>query len=212
MLSPLSASAELVKEGHPKMAATKAVLGAGTGLGKAILASDPSGAFFGVASEGGHSEFSFRPEERKLEDFFRLSHGLGEKTGLSEERMVSGAALSRIHEFYSGESRDAAVVAAGFSERPEVLNTYTRFLARVCRNFALETLSRGGLYLAGGVAAKNPLIFDQPVFAEEFHRSDVHREILEEIPVYLFDNESSGLWGAAWYAVQLSGVRVHEVL
>jgi glucokinase len=72
----------------------------------------------------------------------------------------------------------------------------------VCRNYALETLSLGGLYIAGGVAARTPELITHEIFATEFRSSPTMSKILEKIPVFLITNEESGLWGAALLGLQ----------
>jgi glucokinase len=62
-------------------------------------------------------------------------------------------------------------------------------------------LARGGVYIAGGVAAKLPAIVTHPEFEQQFRSSKTMRAMLEKIPVFLNKNEESGLWGAALFAV-----------
>jgi glucokinase len=59
------------------------------------------------------------------------------------------------------------------------------------------------MFIAGGVAAKNPMFVQVPEFLEEFHNSHVYREFLHSVPVRLNANEASGLYGAAFYGVQM---------
>ena len=77
-----------------------------------------------------------------------------------------------------------------------------RFYARACRNYALQVLARGGVYIAGGVAAKAPVLVTHPEFEAEFRRSPTMAHLLAKIPVFLNRNEESGLWGAALAGVQ----------
>lgn len=63
----------------------------------------------------------------------------------------------------------------------------------------LSTLCRGGLWIAGGVAAANPLCVTSPAFIESLYASsDATRSLLQRIPVYLVTDTDSGLWGAAF--------------
>ena len=39
----------------------------------------------------------------------------------------------------------------------ETFELFVYYFARAARNFALDTLARGGLYIAGGIAARNEL-------------------------------------------------------
>ena len=63
-------------------------------------------------------------------------------------------------------------------------------------NLALRTLARGGVYLAGGVAAKNVRWFTDGAFIDAFTRKGRFRDVMETIPVDLIMNEQVGLIGA----------------
>ena len=128
VISPLSRSLDLVKKGESQDFANKAVLGAGTGLGKAILVPDVSRqSFVGVASEGGHASFPFSSSEREFEQFLRKKHSLTLEATLSIERVLSGAALSHLYEFHSGEHCEPSEVPKHFDSFPEVLQSYSQF-------------------------------------------------------------------------------------
>jgi glucokinase len=62
---------------------------------------------------------------------------------------------------------------------------------------ALRVLARGGVYLAGGIAAKNIDRFTDGRFCEAFVRKGRFRDLVESIPVDLILNEAVGLIGAA---------------
>ena len=78
-----------------------------------------------------------------------------------------------------------------------------RFYGRICRNLALQFLAFGGVYIAGGVAAKTPNLVMHPEFKREFCSSKTMGHVLEKIPVSLNSNQESGLWGAALQGVDL---------
>ena len=78
----------------------------------------------------------------------------------------------------------------------------SRFYARVCRNYVLETFALAGLYIAGGVAARTPELLRHPAFEREFRNSDTLADLLANIPVSLIRDENSGLWGGAVFARQ----------
>ena len=122
---------------------------------------------------------------------------------LTWNNVVSGRGLSFVHEFLTGDSIEPKDVAEGFDRFAETLEWCSSFYGRVCRNFALETLCFGGMYIAGGVAAKNPVLVEHPNFEKAFRNSKVHHAVLEKIPVFLIDNQDSGLWGAGFYGVQI---------
>lgn len=199
-LSEVGQRALTILAGTPSARGTIAVIGAGTGLGKAFLVPDGRGGFVGAPSEGGHANFAPEtPREQEFAAFLATRFG----APFAEwEFVVSGPGLSALHEFLTGEQLLPKDVAAKFAHASETLAWFARFYGRVCRCFALETLALGGLYIAGGVAAKNPEIVKHPEFSREFRSSKTMAEILARIEVRLVDDEDSGLWGAAAYAVE----------
>ena len=190
--------------GQPIPGGAIAVIAPGTGLGKAALVSDSSGRSVAVPSEGGHAQFV--PEN---EDELRFARFVAERSGLIHatwEEVLSGHGLSTLACFLLGEELRPEQVAARFSSAPQLLDWASRFLARGCRNFALEVLSTGRVFLAGGVAAKNPVLTQNPAFEREFRASARHQDLLAQMPVRLVSDQESGLWGAAFFAVQELGV------
>lgn len=199
-LSVVGQRALAVLDGTPSARGTIAVIGAGTGLGKAFLVPDGRGGFVGAPSEGGHANFA--PESGREQEYAQFLASRYGAPYAEWEFVVSGPGLSALHEFLTGERLLPKDVAAKFPEAAETLAWFARFYGRVCRCFALETLALGGLYIAGGVAAKNSEIVKHPEFAREFRSSKTMAEILARIEVKLVDDEDSGLWGAAAYAVE----------
>ena len=176
--------------------ARKAVLGAGTGLGTASLFRHTDGRWIALAAESGHAVFPFvGKEEAAFEAFTRKELDLPYVRG---DDVLTGRGLSLLHQFLEGVRREPKDVAeAALQGDSPTLRWFSRFYARACRNWALTTLCRGGLYIAGGIAAKNPLVVTAPGFAETFLTSPAYGDLLRSIPVWLMTDENSGLWGAA---------------
>lgn len=198
--SPVGQSAEKILPGKIATDGTIGIIGAGTALGKAALVPLADGVFLAVPSEGGHASFPF---ESAREDDFR--EFLKKKLGLNyitANIVVSGRGLSLVHEFLTGELLRPEEVAAKAHWDSETVIWAARLYGRACRNFALDMLALGGLYIAGGVAAKTPRVVKHESFAAEFRNSATMGALLEKIPVFLIDNEESGLWGAAFLGAQ----------
>ena len=176
--------------------ARKAVLGAGTGLGAASLFRQANGRWIALAAESGHAVFPFvGKEEAAFEAFIRKELGLPYVRG---DDVLTGRGLSLLHQFLEGVRREPQDVAkAALQGDSPTLRWFSRFYARTCRNWALTTLCLDGLYIAGGIAAKNPLLVTDPGFAEAFLTSPAYGDLVRSIPVWLMTNENSGLWGAA---------------
>ena len=198
--SPVADSARQVLAGQIDPEATLAVIGAGTGLGMSALTPDGAGGFVAIPSEGGHSTLPF--ESPAEFDFMKFLIRELDVCYVETEYVVSGDGLSLIHRFLTGEKLTPAEVGSSVGHDSETIRWMARFYARACRNYALQVLARGGVYIAGGVAAKIPALVTHPEFALQFRKSKTMQAMLESIPVFLNTNEESGLWGAAYFAAQ----------
>ncbi len=186
-----------------------AILGAGTGLGQANLVHEGS-KWNVVPSEGGHADFAPQDEEQT-----RLFLSLHAKYGhVSWERLLSGAGLVNIHNFLTGEERPydeslpmeiAKSLAAGDSVAARTFAVFVDIYGAEAGNMALRLLARGGVYLAGGVAAKNIAQFTDGRFMQAFLRKGRFQHILAEIPVNLITNPKVGLLGAGEMAARMVG-------
>lgn len=203
-VSPIGQSAKQILSGTPDPDGAIAVIGAGTGLGKAFLISDLRGGRLAGPSEGGHSTFSAESaDEFKFMQFVKETDNLPYVTW---EDIISGRGLNRIHRFLTGEDLRPEEVAQKFAESPETAAWSARLYGRAARNFALEVLATGGVFVAGGIAAKNPILVEHPEFERSFRSSRRHERLLSKIPVMLNANQESGLWGAAWLGAYRLGI------
>ena len=189
---------------QPEMAATasRAVLGAGTGLGTAFLAHDGRGGWLPVPAEGGHVSFPFvGDEENDFHNFVRAELGYAFARG---DDILTGRGLSLLHRYLSGENLEAHEVGPrALSGDTPTLRWYSRFYARACRNWILTSLCRGGLWIAGGIASRNPLSVTSRYFLEELYTTPHFADLIRSVPVYLIENKNSGLWGAAQAGLDL---------
>jgi glucokinase len=184
-----------------------AILGAGTGLGEANLVHDGS-KWNVVPSEGGHADFAPQDEEQT-----RLFLALHAKYGhVSWERLLSGAGLVNIHNFVSGEEKPyeetlpmeiAKALGSADAAAKKTFAIFVDIYGAEAGNMALRLLARGGVYLAGGVAAKNVDQFTDGRFMTAFLRKGRFQHILAAIPVNLITNPKVGLLGAAEMAARL---------
>ncbi|MDR3358704.1 MAG: glucokinase [Desulfovibrio sp.] len=174
----------------------RAVVGAGTGLGMAVLC-ERGGGLFALPSEVGHADFPFTGEEEsRFQEFVREHTGLSRVAG---DAVLTGRGLALLHRYLTGESlipREVSRIA--LRDDTPTLRWYARLYGRFCRNVALTTLCTGGLWIAGGIAADNPLAVTSESFAEEFFALPGFEPLLRRVPVFLMDDKNSGLWGAAY--------------
>lgn len=193
--SPVANSATQILPGIKRPNSPIAVVGAGTSLGKALLVPCGANDYVVVPSEGAHASFPFDSEkELEFQRFLLKKFG---KAYITASQVVSGKGISYIHQFLTNEKLKPEEIAAKCSHDSETLAWAAKFYGRVCRNYALDTVALGGMYIVGGVAAKMPGLIKHEAFNEEFQNSRFMSGLLRGIPVFLIDNEESGLWGAA---------------
>jgi glucokinase len=191
---------------------TMAVVGPGSGLGKSILIYDAKlKRSVPLQSEGGHADLPlFTSMDIALAQFVRDEEHMSEDSPVSYEHVLSGPGLERLYRFLryinteEFRSFPARLTAPEISETRNwnacsaaTLDLFVRLLARCCRNFVLETYAVGGLYVAGGIVAKNPDAFGR--FLEEFSRypNPKYAKLLGAVPVTLIINPDVSLLGAA---------------
>lgn len=198
------ADAKQIMAGTKDPKGALAVVGAGTGLGKCALIPDERGMFIALPSEGGHTDFPFlTQEEFDFGRFLQQEAGIKQITG---DLVISGRGLPLLHRFLTGQNLSTEEVAATFDAGDSrTLRWAARFYGRICRNYAIEVLATGGVYVTGGVAAKSPEIIEHPAFAEEFRFCEFPSGLMDDIPLWLNHNEDSGLWGSALVGVQRLG-------
>lgn len=199
--SPVMDTVQTVLGGKVDPTAPLAVIGAGTGLGQATLIPTSDGSYAAIASEGGHASFPFESKSETAYMEFLLRE-TGEPY-VRSEMVVSGQGLSHLHCFLTGLRLEPADVASRLSPDSKTLRWMARFFGRLSRNLALQVVAFGGVYIAGGVAAKNPDLVRHPEFGRVFRRTETMPHVLSKIPVFLNTNEESGLWGAALKGRQL---------
>lgn len=196
------ADAVTLQSGTPEPDAVIGVIGAGTGLGYSALIPQDGG-WTALPSEGGHMAFPFTGEEEaRYGDFNRKEAGRQWAEG---DSVVTGLGLRLVHKYLTGEDLEPREVSAKLTPESETTKWYARFYGRACRDWAIALMAEGGLFIAGGIAAKKPMFVTVPEFLEEFHNTHVYGDFLHNVPVKLNNNEESGLFGAASYGMQLLG-------
>ena len=197
----------------------KALIGAGTGLGKSILIYNKNlKIYLPMPSEGGHNDFPAENEfEVELLDFIKKSNGILQP--VTYEELLSGRGIKNIYLFikklqkfkttkYTDEVDKSQDKASEISKYKfiddtckETFRLFTKYYARCAKNFVLDAMATGGLYIAGGIALKNKEIFKSSEFLSEFENAYRRADILHKIPIYLILNNDVGLYGACLAAV-----------
>lgn len=212
-ISALQAGELLTLQAGMEQAGNRLVLGAGTGLGVAWLTA-AHGGYKVHPSEGGHMDFAPADDTQyALLRYLQQRHG-----HVSYERIVSGPGLVAIFEFFRDTGRelptakllaamaedDAAAVLTHFAQHqadePIARSTLALFMAiygAFAGNLALAALPRGGIYVAGGIAAKIATLLQRGDFLRAFLDKGRFSPLLQTMPVRIVLNEQVGLLGAA---------------
>lgn len=201
-----SASEQLLtlQQGDPLTTAPRLVVGAGTGLGMALALPETDGWRI-VPTEGGHVAFApADAEQLALWEFIHARHGR-----VTWERVVSGPGLAAIHAFLSGEATvgDPAVIGQLALTDPSstagrALELFLAAYGAFAGDMALASLSRGGVFLAGGIAAKVLPALQRGAFLPAFNAKAEHAAIMTRIPIYVALDPNLGLHGAARLAMK----------
>ena len=205
-----------LQDGQPELDGPRLVVGAGTGFGVGQLFCQ-NGVHRPMATEGGHMDFApVDGEQIALLSFLqqRWSH-------VSVERLLSGQGLCNIHDFLLERSKktlnpafamalaegDPAAAISAHADHDDVptardaMRLFVSIYGAVTGNLALVTLPRGGVYITGGIAAKN---IDQlrrdDRFINAFLDKGRMRGLLESFPVVISVDQELGLKGAAYAA------------
>lgn len=202
-----------LQAGEVKPQGVLALLGAGTGLGEALLAWC-DGAYRVLSSEGGHADFAPVDDAQVA-----LWRDLALKYGhVSYERLLSGQGLVDIHAHVvksvaMGDALrqviDTTDPAAAISDHAlrgadasavRALDLFIRIYGQQAGNLALTGLADGGVYVAGGIAPKIIAAMRRGLFVEGFCDKGRYRDYLSRIPIRVVMNADVGLLGAAWFA------------
>ena len=193
-----------VHPGRPVDGAPRVILGAGTGLGVAGLVWQ-DGRYRVIPGEGGH--FGFAPQTAQQGELWRaLLHQHGRVTS---EQIVSGPGLARIFAFLGGPPQEPAAIGSAALAGNDPLASAALRLWLACYgafagDLAMHWLARGGVYLAGGIAAKLMPHIDTRPFITAFLDKREHAALVKNMPIRLLTAEDLGLRGALAIAANLS--------
>lgn len=193
-----------------------AVIAAGTGLGEAALIWDGQG-HVPLGTEGGHVDFAPRNTlECELLEF------LGARFGghVSYERVVAGPGIGNLYDFFvhhkkMRESRENLRRVADASDRnreivllfeekksvvaARVVELFASLYGAEAGNLALKTLATGGVFVAGGIAARLGSAMAKP-FMRSFVDKGRFGALLRQVPVAIVLDSNIGLAGSAHHA------------
>ena len=191
-----------LQSGEPLAGSPRLVVGAGTGLGMAIVL--PEGdSWRCLPGEGGHVAFAPADDQQAaLWRHLQQRHGR-----VTWERVVSGPGLGAIHEFLGGADLSPEQVAAAALADPtgrerQALEIFLCAYGAYAGDMALACLARGGVYLAGGIAGKLLDLLPGSSFLAAFNAKAEHAAIAARMPVHVATDPRLGLHGAMTLAVE----------
>lgn len=205
----LADTARCTLQAGTSLLGTRALLGAGTGLGMALLAGSAEQPQV-LASQGGHADFAPTDEQQiELLQFLRRHY-----PRVSLELLLCGRGLSRLYAFFTAQAADdpelpdarqiSQLAEQGDGAGQQSLQLFARLLGSAAGNLALTSLAEGGVYLSGGIAPKILPYLQQPAVLQAFFDKPPMHELLASIGLHVVLDELLGLRGAAQVALQLA--------
>jgi glucokinase len=88
----------------------------------------------------------------------------------------------------------------------ETMDVFVRLYGAEAGNLALKTMSRGGVYVGGGIAPKILPLLQRDTFMQGFLSKGRMRHLLEVMPVRVILNDRVALYGPALRAGQATSV------
>ena len=200
-----------LQTGLPDAAGTRALIGAGTGLGVAIVTR--CGKRWQVLpGEGGHVDFAPRNALQQA----LLNYLLEQTARVSVEMLLSGPGLERIYEFicfqHDIDPESARRSAASISSTAmmgmdplavKTLELFVEIYGAQAGNLALISLATGGVFIAGGIAPKILSLLGSERFLNAFCDKPPMQDLLRSIPIRVVLNTRCGLLGAVQVASDL---------
>lgn len=207
--------------GAPVAGGAIAVIAPGTGLGEAFLTWDGA-RHRAHASEGGHAAFA--PASR---DEASLYTYMQERLGpVSYERVCSGLGLPHLYAFHRDRGgAESPALAARLAAAPEqarahvivdaaldaaapdplcvaALGSFVAILGTAASTLMLTTLSTGGVYIAGGIAARIVRRLQEGDFIARLQDRGRMHPVVARMPVHVVVAPQAALLGAASHGLE----------
>jgi glucokinase len=197
---------EKIGPGTPEPTAGRVVLGPGTGLGVAGLI-HACHRWIPVPGEGGHMDIG----PRTPRDFQVFPHLEPIEGRISGEQLLCGRGLVNIYRAVAKAdgatprfTTPAEITGAALEKSDriaeEALSIFVTCLGRTAGDLALVFMSRGGVYLTGGIAQKIVPALQTGEFRAAFEDKAPHKELMRDMPVYVITHPLAALAGLAAYA------------
>lgn len=206
-----------LQDGAHSPSGNRALIAAGTGLGKSLLTWDGR-RHIPYPSEGGHVDFAPRnDDEIDLLRYLQAKHG----GRISVERVVSGMGITAIYEFLldirsmeepewlrdtiaAADDPNVVISDAGLAGRSALcertLDMFVSAYGAAAGNLGLTVLASGGLFIGGGLAPRLLGKLKEGAFLQALLDKGRLRPVVEAMPVHVVLDSTTALQGAAAYA------------
>ena len=205
--APVVPAADLAHLGGPEAGdphSAIAVLGPGTGFGVSALARDIHGVEVAMPSEGGHA--CFAPGDPVEDEILRSLRQRYDRVSI--ERLICGPGLLNMHRALAQiDGRETHIddpaqiteeaLADPRSHCGATLARFCAILGAVAGDVALTMGSRGGIYIAGGIAPRILPFLKASPFRERFERKGRFQDYMADIPTWVITHKHAALLGAA---------------
>ncbi len=195
-----------IGDGKVEPTAGRVVLGPGTGLGVAGLV-HAAERWIPIPGEGGHMDIGPRtPRDHQIFPHIERIDGR-----VSGEQILCGRGLVNVYRAVAKAddraprfSAPAEITAAALDRSDpvavEALDLFVTCLGRTAGDLALVFMSRGGVYLTGGIAQKIVPALMSGGFRAAFEDKAPHSALMRSMPVYVITHPLAALAGLAAYA------------
>ncbi|WP_050780929.1 glucokinase [Candidatus Liberibacter solanacearum] len=181
---------------------SRVIVGPGTGLGvSGVIRLKNS--WIPISGEGGHMNIG--PSSKRDFEIFPY---LIENERLSAEMLLSGRGLVNIYKAickadgFENETSLSAQDIVCQEAHPialEAINLFCDYLGRIAGDLALIFMSRGGVYISGGIPNKIIHLLRNSSFRASFENKAPHKELMRKIPTYVITNPYIAISGMLSY-------------
>ncbi|WP_454786090.1 glucokinase [Legionella sp. WA2024007413] len=197
-----------IGRGTAEQNGTRAILGAGTGLGVAFLVSTQEG-YSAHAGEGGHISWGAKTEQ----EWFIYRYLRRKYEHVSYERLLSGQglenlyeALASLHQREIGLVSASEIIALALAQQCTIAEAtvaqFFEILGSFAGDLALIFAAFGGVYIAGGIVPRLITLLHGSDFRSCFEEKGRFSDFNAKIPTYVITAEQPGILGAAVYLKQ----------
>jgi glucokinase len=164
-----------------------------------------------LSGEGGH--IGFAPVDELQVELWRYLHAQGKR--VSNEHIASGPGLEDVYRFFLQRAgrADADIDPKDIAEHArnhpqglaaQALDLFFRIYGQAAGDLALALMPRGGVYIAGGIAARILPQMQASAFLAGFNDKAPHGALMPRMPVRVVTDLDLGLKGAARIACGLT--------